>query len=71
MSTWIVDEARGLSELETRLNALESDGFVVVRKRVTPVERRDLAAYEVLVNTVRQGRSIFAQEADGRGPPGR
>ena len=27
MSTWIVDEARGLSELETRLNALESDGF--------------------------------------------
>ncbi len=29
--TWVVDEANGLSELETRLNHLESEGFAVRR----------------------------------------
>ncbi len=30
-STWVVDEANGLSELETRLNHLEDEGFSVHR----------------------------------------
>ncbi len=29
--TWVVDEANGLSELEVRLNHLESEGFAVRR----------------------------------------
>ena len=29
--TWVVDEANGLSELETRLNHLEGEGFAVHR----------------------------------------
>ena len=29
--TWVVDEANGLSELETRLNHLEDEGFSVHR----------------------------------------
>lgn len=29
--TWVVDTANGLSELETRLNHLESEGFPVRR----------------------------------------
>ena len=29
--TWVVDEANGLSELETRLNHLEGEGFAVYR----------------------------------------
>ena len=29
--TWVVDEANGLSELETRLNHLEGEGFAVSR----------------------------------------
>ncbi len=29
--TWVVDEANGLSELEMRLNRLESEGFAVHR----------------------------------------
>ena len=29
--TWVVDGANGLSELETRLNHLEDEGFVVRR----------------------------------------
>jgi len=29
--TWVVDEASGLSELETRLNRLEGEGFAVRR----------------------------------------
>ena len=29
--TWVVDEASGLSELETRLNHLEGEGFAVYR----------------------------------------
>ncbi len=29
--TWVVDEANGLSELETRLNHLDGEGFAVRR----------------------------------------
>ena len=29
--TWVVDEASGLSELETQLNHLEGEGFAVRR----------------------------------------